>query len=172
MARNAQPVQRLEMSDMPHDQAHPVFFVYRYDDVLDVLRDGETFSSAHIIEFIMGDVMGRYILVGMDNPEHRRYRALVSAAFRRSALAGWEAELIQPAASELIDRFAGRGRAELVREFTFPYPPKVPTGLLGLPSEDYQQLQRWPTPILRVHHKRHQPTTPSAQLANHLHGTL
>jgi len=172
LARNAQPVQRLEMSDMPHDQAHPVFFVYRYDDVLDVLRDGETFSSAHIIEFIMGDVMGRYILVGMDNPEHRRYRALVSAAFRRSALAGWEAELIQPAASELIDRFAGRGRAELVREFTFPYPPKVTAGLLGLPSEDYQQLQRWSTAILSVHSKRDQAIAASAQVEKYLAGIL
>src|SRR5260370_5921970 len=142
MARNAQPVQRLEMAEMPHDQAHRVFFVYRYDDVLDVLRDGETFSSAHIIEFIMGDVMGRYILVGMDNPEHRRYRALVSAAFRRSALAGWEAGLIQPAASQLIDRFAGPGRAELVREVTFPYPPTATARLLGLPIADYHQLRR------------------------------
>ena len=60
---------------MPHDEAHPVFFVYRYDDALDVLRDGETFSSAHIIELIMGEVMGKHILVGMDNPEHGRYRA-------------------------------------------------------------------------------------------------
>src|SRR5215470_2807275 len=113
LARHAHPVQRLEMSGMPHDQACPVFVVYRYDDVLDVLRDGETFSSAHIIELIMGDVMGKHILVGMDDPGHRRYRALVSTAFRRGAQARWEAELIAPVASELIGRFAGRGRAEL-----------------------------------------------------------
>src|SRR5262249_33208242 len=148
LARNAHPVQRREMSTMPHDQAHPVFIVYRYDDVLEVLRDGETFSSAHIIELIMGDVMGKYILVGMDNPRHRRYRALVSTGFRRGALARWEAELIQPVASDLVDRFAGRGRAELVREFTFPYPTKVTAGLLGLPSEGYQQFPPRATPIL------------------------
>ena len=172
LARNAQPVQRLEMPDMPHDQAHPVFFVYRYDDILDVLRDGKTFSSAHITEFIMGDVMGRYILVGMDSPEHRRYRALVSTAFRRSALAGWEAELIQPVASQLIDRFAGRGRAELVREFTFPYPTKVTAGLLGLPSEDYQQFQRWSTAILSVHMNRDQAIAASAEVEKYLAGIL
>src|SRR5260370_28007309 len=129
MARNAQPVQRLEMAEMPHDQAHRVFFVYRYDDVLDVLRDGETFSSAHIIEFIMGDVMGRYILVGMDNPEHRRYRALVSAAFRRSALAGWEAELIHPAASDLIDPVPAPGPPQPLPQLTPPHPPQLPPGL-------------------------------------------
>jgi cytochrome P450 len=172
LARSAHPVQRLEMSNMPHDEAHPVFFVYRYDDILDVLRDGETFSSAHITEFIMGDVMGKYILVGMDNPAHRRYRALVSTAFRRSALARWEAELIQPVASELIDRFAGRGRAELVREFTFPYPTKVTAGLLGLPGEDYQQFQRWSTAILSVHSERDQAIAASAEVQEYLAGIL
>jgi cytochrome P450 len=172
LARNADPVQRLEMSNMPHDQAQPVFFVYRYDDVAEVLRDGERFSSAHIIELIMGDVMGKYILVGMDDPAHRRYRALVSTAFRRGALAGWEAELIEPVASELIDAFAGRGWAELVREFTFPYPTKVTAGLLGLPGEDYQQFQRWSTAILSVHTKRDQAIAASAQLEEYLAGIL
>src|SRR6266568_3420850 len=114
LARNAHPVQRLDTSNMPHDDAHPVFFVYRYEDVFEVLRDGETFSSAHIIELIMGDVMGKHIMLGMDNPEHRRYRALVSTAFSQKALARWESELIEPTASELIDAFAGRGHAELV----------------------------------------------------------
>jgi cytochrome P450 len=172
LARAAHPVQRVEMPDMPHDEGLPVFFVYRYDDVLEVLRDGERFSSAHITEFIMGEVMGRYILVGMDDPGHRRYRALVSTAFRRGALARWEAELIEPVAGELIDRFAGRGRAELVREFTFPYPTKVTAGLLGLPSEDYQQFQRWSTAILSVFGKRDQAIAASAQVQDYLAGIL
>jgi cytochrome P450 len=172
LARAAHPVQRVEMPDMPHDEALPVFFVYRYDDVLEVLRDGERFSSAHITELIMGEVMGRYILVGMDDPGHRRYRALVSTAFRRGALARWEAELIEPVAGELIDRFAGRGRAELVREFTFPYPTKVTAGLLGLPGEDYQQFQRWSTAILSVHRKRDQAIAASAQVQDYLAGIL
>jgi cytochrome P450 len=172
LARNAHPVQRLEMSNMPHDEAHPVFFVYRYDDVLEVLRDGETFSSAHIIELIMGDVMGKHIMLGMDDPEHGRYRSLVSTAFRRNAQARWEAELIQPVASELIDGFAGRGRAELVREFTFPYPTKVTAGLLGLPSEDYRQFQRWSTAILSVHTDRDRAIAASAQVKEYLAGIL
>jgi cytochrome P450 len=171
-ARSAHPVQRLDVSNMPHDQAQPVFFVYRYGDVLDVLRDGETFSSAHIIELIMGDVMGKHIILGMDNPEHRRYRALVSTAFRRNALARWEAELIVPVANELVDRFAGRGRAELVREFTFPYPTKVTAGLLGLPGEDYQQFQRWSIAILSVFGKRDQAIAASAEVREYLAGVL
>jgi len=172
LARNAHPVQRLDTSNMPHDDAHPVFFVYRYEDVFEVLRDGETFSSAHIIELIMGDVMGKHIMLGMDNPEHRRYRALVSTAFSQKALARWESELIEPTASELIDAFAGRGHAELVREFTFPYPTKVIASLLGLPREDYRQFQRWSIGILNILSQRDQAIAASAEVKEYLAGIL
>ncbi len=172
LARNAHPVQRLDTSNMPHDDAHPVFFVYRYEDVFEVLRDGETFSSAHIIGLIMGDVMGKHIMLGMDSPEHRRYRALVSTAFSQKALARWESELIEPTASELIDAFAGRGHAELVREFTFPYPTKVIASLLGLPREDYRQFQRWSIGILNILSKRDQAIAASAEVKEYLAGIL
>jgi len=167
-ARKANPVQRLDMSNMPHDEAKPVFFVYRYDDILDVLRDGETYSSGQIIELIMGDVMGRHIMLGMDDPEHRRYRALVSTAFGPKAIARWEAQLIDPIASDLIDRFAGRGHAELVREFTFPYPTQVIAGMLGLPRADYQRFQRWSIAILSVFTKRAAAIAASEQVKEYL----
>ena len=172
LARNAHPVQRLDTSNMPHDDAHPVFFVYRYEDVFEVLRDGETFSSAHIIGLIMGDVMGKHIMLGMDSPEHRRYRALVSTAFSQKALARWESELIEPTASELIDAFAGRGHAELVREFTFPYPTKVIASLLGLPREDYRQFQRWSIGILNILSQRDQAIAAAAEVREYLAGIL
>jgi cytochrome P450 len=168
LARNAHPVQRLDMSNMPHDEAKPVFFVYRYDDVLTVLRDGETYSSGQIIELIMGDVMGRHIMLGMDDPEHRRYRALVSTAFGQKAIARWETELVEPIAGELIDRFAGRGRADLVREFTFPYPTQVIAGMLGLPREDYKRFQRWSIAILSVFTKRAAAIAASAEVKEYL----
>jgi cytochrome P450 len=172
LARNAHPVQRLDTSNMPHDDEHPVFFVYRYEDVFEVLRDGETFSSGHIIELIMGDVMGKHIMLGMDNPEHRRYRALVATAFGQKTLARWESELVESTASELIDAFADRGHAELVREFTFPYPTKVTASLLGLPREDYKQFQRWSIGILNILSQRDQAIAASAEVKEYLAGIL
>lgn len=146
--RREEPVQRLDASLMPHEGDSAVFFLYRYDDVARVLRDGETFSSAHIIDLIMGPVMGEHIMLGMDGPRHRRYRNLVSAAFRPKTLAGWESGLVAPTANDLIDRFADRGRAELVREFTFPYPTRIIARLLGLPTDDYRRFQQWSIAIL------------------------
>ena len=147
-ARRSHPVQCLDSSLMPHGEGQRVFFVYRHDDIARVLRDAETFSSAHIIDLIMGPVMGEYIMLGMDDPQHRRYRGLVSAAFRQRALVQQQDGLIARVASELIDAIADRGQAELVREFTFPYPTQVIASILGLPREDYRQFQIWSTAIL------------------------
>jgi len=161
-------VQRLDMSNMPHDEAKPVFFVYGYDDILTVLRDGETYSSGQIIELIMGDVMGKHIMLGMDDPQHRRYRALVSTAFGQKAIARWQDQLVEPTATSLIDRFADAGRAELVREFTFPYPTQVIAGMLGLPREDFQRFQRWSIAILSVFTKREAAIAASREVTAYL----
>ncbi len=108
-ARRAHPIQKLDSSLMPHEEGRDVFFMYRHDDITQVLRDGEAFSSAHIIDLIMGPIMGEHIMLGMDDPEHRRYRAIVSTAFRQKVLAQWEQELVVDVANELIDSFVGRG---------------------------------------------------------------
>jgi cytochrome P450 len=141
-------VQRLDMSGMPMaDDAKPIFMVYGYDEVAEVLRDNGTFSSS-IILAVFGDVLGKNVMLGMDEPEHRRLRALVSGAFTQRAVARRQHDLVERVANELIDRFADRGRAELTREFTFPYPTQIIADLLGLPQEDYPQFQRWSISLL------------------------
>jgi len=147
--RRKGPVQRLDLSGMPHDESKPVFMVYRYDEIAQVLRDNETFSSSIIINFF-GDALGNYVMLGMDEPEHRRYRSLVSAAFSQRALALRQDELVARVANELIDAFVERGHAELVREFTFPYPTQVIAGLLGLPRAEHPNFQRWSISLLSI----------------------
>src|SRR3954447_26079083 len=117
----------------------PVCTVYTYDLVAEVLRDNVTFSSGAVRE-LMEVVMGPFVLVGMDEPEHKRHRALVSAAFRHKSLCEWESAVIAPIIEDLIDTFAERGRAELVREFTFQFPVQIIAELLGVPHEDHEKF--------------------------------
>ena len=51
---------------------------------------------------------------------------------------------------ELIDRFASRGTADLVREFTFAFPVQVIARLMGLPREDYVRFQQLSIELLSV----------------------
>ena len=147
--RREGPVQRLETSAMPHEESKPVFMVYGYDEVAEVLKDNANFSSGIILAFF-GEALGQDVMLGMDEPRHRRHRALVSAAFSRKSLERREDELVEQVANSLIDRFAERGSAELVREFTFPYPTQIIAGLLGLPRDDYAQFQRWSISLLSI----------------------
>ena len=96
--RRHSPVVRQESI---YEGAPPSYVIYRHADVTAVLRDGNTFSSAVIAEG-MRDVWGRKIIVGMDEPEHHRHRALVSVAFRQRTLARWEESLVGRVVHELI----------------------------------------------------------------------
>jgi len=128
---------------------HEACNVYPYELVAHVLRDNNTFSNSTIRE-LMAVVMGPYVLVGMDEPEHRRHRNLVSQAFRHKALAAWEADVIAPIMHELIDRFAGRSSAELVRDYTFHFPVMVIAELLGIPHGDHELFHDMAVAVVNV----------------------
>lgn len=144
--RRQSPVLR---RDSIYDGAPASYVVYRHDDVTRVLRDGATFSSAVIADG-MREVWGRKIIVGMDAPDHQHHRALVSVAFRQRTLARWEESLVGRVVEELIDQFVDRGQVDLAAEYTFGFPAKVISGVLGLPEEDYQQFQQWAVGIITV----------------------
>jgi cytochrome P450 len=147
------------------------FVAFSYDAVTTVLRDNETFSSA-ILDDVMGEVMGHKIILAMDEPEHRRHRSLVSTAFRQSQLARWEESLVGGVVNDLIDRFADRHHAELVEEFTFPFPTKVVAGVLGLPTDDYLRFQSWAVAIITANVEMERGLRASEELKDYLAAVL
>jgi cytochrome P450 len=126
---------------------HPVT-VFGFDEVVQVLRDNETYSSA-VYEDVVGMVMGRTILQ-MDEPEHRIIRALVASSFRSKMLERWEEELVSLVVNELVDGFIEEGRTDLVRSVTFNFPVQVIARILGLPRADYPRFQRWALELTSV----------------------
>ena len=122
--------------------------VFGFDEVVQVLRDSETYSST-IYEEIVGMVMGRTILQ-MDEPEHRSVRTLVASSFRSKMLERWEEDLVARVVNELIDTFIDEGRTDLVRSVTFNFPVQVIARILGLPREDYPRFQRWALELTSV----------------------
>lgn len=119
----------------------PLWFATRYEDVERILRDPDRFSSK-VNQDTMGPVMGPVIL-GMDGDEHRRYRSLVAHAFRPSALARWERDLIEPTINGLVDDIARAGRADLVEDVTSRYPVQVIAGIIGIPGAVGDQFHEW-----------------------------
>lgn len=127
----------------------PIYTALSYDAVTQVLRSpGRPYSSSCYAD-TMGIVMGHSILE-MDEPEHTSHRTLLEGVFSKRAMEQWERDVISPTIHHFIDKFAGRGNADLVREFTFPFPVHVITGLLGLREEDLPQFHRWAVELINV----------------------
>ncbi len=105
-----------------------------FDAVNRVFRDGKVFNS-HIYDSTIGLFIGPTILA-MEGKKHWEHRNLVSAAFKSRSLLRWEPEIVRPVVNGLIDEFIAAGEADLVKDFTFEFPTRVISKLLGLPAED------------------------------------
>ncbi|MFV8241671.1 cytochrome [Mycolicibacterium peregrinum] len=110
------------------------FAAVSYEAVNTVFRDGKSFNSK-IYDNTIGLFIGPTILA-MEGKTHRDHRNLVSAAFKSRSLQRWEPEIVRPICEALVDEFIEAGSADLVRDFTFEFPTRVISKLLGLPEED------------------------------------
>lgn len=139
-----------EMFGLTDDEVPPkrVWTANSFEAVQSVLRDGNAFSSKGY-EDVMGAVFGHSILE-MDEPEHHTYRGLIQQAFTRKAMERWETDVIGPRVNALIDDFVADGRADLVRQLTFPFPFEVIADQLGLPEDDKPRFHRMATELISV----------------------
>lgn len=125
----------------------PTFMTVSFEAAQQVLGS-PTMSSSGYYERV--SVVFGHSMIEMDEPEHKEYRSLIAQAFTRKAMEEWETELAIPLVNGHIDSFVERGKADLVRELTFPYPIEVIGGMLGLPSEDLDRYRRWAVELLGI----------------------
>ena len=128
-----------------YDEAMGVWRVSDYDTAAAVLADPKTFSSdlsslAPTQEDFETFTQGNF--VGMDPPEHRRLRTLVSQAFTPRVVEGL-APRIEALCARLLDAVADRNRFDLVESLAYPLPIIVIAELLGIPAEEHLLFQEW-----------------------------
>jgi cytochrome P450 len=140
------------------------YVLTRYEDLRAVLRDPETFSNTLDLEELSGDQARRLgalfhdrvaeqgwphvpTLHQSDPPEHTRYRRLLNKVFTPSRVRQMIPD-VQRICDQLIDAFAGNGRAEFVEEFAFPLPGIVISEQLGLAPSEIGTFRRWADAML------------------------
>jgi cytochrome P450 len=146
--------------------AETAYFVSRYADVVECLRNDELFSNRSNARGT-SLVMGRTI-IEMDGREHLKHRNLVTPALAPRALKGEFPKRVRAIADEIIDRFAARGSADLVAELTFNYPLRVFTEILGVPVEHLEQFHHWAIDLTHVATDPARGLRASAKLAEYL----
>ncbi|MEM8903148.1 MAG: cytochrome P450 [Actinomycetota bacterium] len=143
------------------------FVVTRYDDILAVVRDPETFSSRlptgphagqRLIQRMtelaeakpeVAELLARSgresrsaTLLSADPPDHQRQRLLVNQAFTPRRVRQLEDE-IRLLTEQLIDDFVDEGAVELVGRFAVLLPLTVIARALGVPEHELAQFKRW-----------------------------
>ncbi|MEO6028890.1 MAG: cytochrome P450 [Candidatus Binatia bacterium] len=121
------------------DEAGQVWGVAAYDDVLRVSRDPTTFCSR---EGSRPDSPTIPSMINMDDPEHRRRRALVNKGLTPRRVLDHEPK-IRTICAELVERAAERGTCDFVHDVAGPLPMMVIGDLLGVEPEDHDRLLRW-----------------------------
>ncbi len=117
--------------------------VFRYDDVLHVLSDYETFSSQ-----FAGDRREdsrdplSASLISTDPPRHRQLRALVTQAFTPRAVEALAPRITQ-IVDGLLDSALDGGRMDVIDDLAYPLPVIVIAELLGIPAADRARFKLW-----------------------------
>ncbi|WP_068070541.1 cytochrome P450 [Novosphingobium lentum] len=111
-----------------------VFTLFRYDDVLAVLRDNKTFTST-LLQEGLGQFLGGFLLTGMDDATHKVTRKLLAPAFSSKAIAGWKA-LLTPVVQDAVAKLAPRGKAELMEDLLLPLPVRLIYEIIGFPKDE------------------------------------
>jgi cytochrome P450 len=122
--------------------------LFDFESVFAAFRDDDVYGSEMYNQTI-GLVFGPTIL-GMHGKQHHDHRSLVAKAFRQSALAQWEPEVIDPICDQLVDEIKGDGEADLIKAITFEFPTRVTAALLGLPQEDLELFRRLSLDLISI----------------------
>jgi cytochrome P450/nitrite reductase/ring-hydroxylating ferredoxin subunit len=136
-----------------YNERFDLWVVTRYDDIVRVLKDSATFSSAQSLSVdtaIAPEVQAVLdtgypptpTMVTADPPVHTRFRELVGKAFTSRRVAQMEPRM-RDIANRLVDDFAGIGRADIVGRFAYPFPMEVIAEILGVPLNDIDRFKRW-----------------------------
>jgi cytochrome P450 len=116
------------MADLEH------YLVLGYEATEKIFLDPATYSNKTYARNL-GISFGRSVST-MDAPEHSRFRKIFQKAFLPNVVAKWSETLVDPVVQGLMDKFVGRGKADLVQEFTHHYPFQIIYRQLNLPPED------------------------------------
>jgi cholest-4-en-3-one 26-monooxygenase len=113
--------------------------ITKYDDVVAISKDSETFSSAkgHIYLWELDDeaLEVRRSLIETDPPDHSRLRRIVSSAFTPRKVKDYE-EFTRTIVGDLLEAALAEGEVDLVEALSAPLPINVLVSILGVPEGD------------------------------------
>jgi cytochrome P450 len=140
-----------------HDPVHrsplEVWVLFRYDDIVGVLRDSSlsvqvdnATPTARMQMFAEQAPeereRGAHSILNVDPPDHTRLRRLVSKAFTPKMVHELRPR-IQELVGDALDSMAARGEADVISDLAFPLPFTVISEMLGMPEGNRDEVRGW-----------------------------
>jgi cytochrome P450 family 142 subfamily A polypeptide 1 len=120
------------------DDATGIWGIARYEDIMLVAREWETFCSGE------GSRPDSSVpsMINFDPPQHTLRRRIISAGFTHRRVQDHET-FLRRKVRELLDAAAAKGRCDFVRDVATPLPMYMIGELMGLPEADHETLLHW-----------------------------
>lgn len=129
----------LENAPVYWDETNEIWAVSRYDDVIRVSRDAETFISG---EGNRPKMPGEPNFINMDGKAHMQRRAVVQELFTPKAVKAAEG-FTREVVVDLLEKVGPAGECEFVSDISAPMPLKLIATMLGDPPEVHDRLSVW-----------------------------
>jgi cytochrome P450 len=145
---------RIREHDPVHHSPLEVWVLFRYDDIVRVLRDpslsvqiDNATPTARMQMFAEqapaeAQERGAHSILNIDPPDHTRLRRLVSKAFTPKMVHELRPR-IQALVDDAIDAMAARGEADVIVDLAFPLPFTVISEMLGMPDGNRDEVRGW-----------------------------
>lgn len=143
--------------------------ITRYQDVVAVSRDPQTFSSwvgtSSLTDFDEETrAKQQAMMVNMDPPQHTRQRNLVSRGFTPRMVNRME-EHIRAVCDTLMDEVSDREEVDFVHDIAAQLPLAVIAELMGAPAADREKLYDWSNRMIGFDDPEFQTTEADGEMA-------
>lgn len=151
---NPYPLYNQLRRQAPAVQVDPegMWAVTRFDDVLEVLKRVDDFSSEPAEgqrEKLFENAFGGANIIGSDNPRHDRLRSIMQKRFTPRHLTHLQSR-VEDLSRELLRDAGQNGEMDLVSAFTIPLPVIVIAELLGVEATRVDDFKRWSNALVAI----------------------
>jgi cholest-4-en-3-one 26-monooxygenase len=128
-------------------QGRGYWAISKYDDIVAISKNPETFSSArggtNIEDYPDAEmILLRTLMINMDPPQHVKFRRLVTQGFTPRMIARME-EHVRDIARTIVDDVVGRSEGDFVSAVAAELPLRVITEMMGIPEPDRAKIYDW-----------------------------
>ena len=129
----------LEHEPIRFDEDNGVWEVFRYDDIVAIERDAETFING---EGIRPNIPPDPGMIYQDGELHNKQRALVSSGFTPRQMRKME-DRAREIVRDLVDKMLAKDEVDIVADLAGPLPSRLIADMLDIPHEKRTAVLNW-----------------------------